>query len=73
MPISTSGWDISEDVMQAIPTDVPSNIAAGLDIVETTVGSVTDMIMGSWILWLSLTFGILGFAISIFRRLRKRK
>lgn len=59
--------------MQAIPSGVPDNIESGLGIVTTTVSSVSDMIMSNWILWLSLTFGILGFAISIFRRLRKRK
>lgn len=59
--------------MQAIPTGVDTNISDGLGIVTTTVGKVSDMILGNWILWLSLTFGILGFAISIFRSLRKRK
>ena len=59
--------------LQTIPEGVADNIQDGLSIVTTTVSSVSDMIVGNWILWLSLTFGILGFAISIFRRLRKRK
>lgn len=59
--------------LQAIPTGVPEAIESGLGIVTSTVGEVSNMIVGNWILWLSLAFGILGFSISIFRRLRKRK
>lgn len=59
--------------LQAIPTGVPEAIQSGLGIVTNTVSSVSTMITSNWILWLSLAFGILGFSISIFRRLRKRK
>lgn len=59
--------------LQTIPEGVSDAISSGLGIVTDTVGEVSTMITSNWILWLSLAFGILGFSISIFRRLRKRK
>lgn len=56
-----------------IPTDTGVRFSEALDIVENTVEHVTQMITDNWILWMSLAFGLLGFSISIFRRLRKRK
>ena len=56
-----------------LPSNLSSSVSGALTVVGDSMGQVTSWITNNWILWLSLVFGILGFSISLFRRLRRKK
>lgn len=61
------------DALAALPTGIADSMSSGMDVALEGVSKVTTTITSNWILWLSLSFGILGLGISFFRRLRTRK
>lgn len=59
--------------LQALPTGIADTIGSGIDLATTGVSKTVSLITDNWMLWLAFAMGILGFSISIFRRLRKHK
>lgn len=59
--------------LQDIPTGLAEDFSSVFTVLGNAVTWVVNTISSNWILWLSLALGILGFSISLFRRLRKRK